>query len=212
MLNNDTITCSSCASEWDGNAQCPCWMNGLDDVMDPAPLPTQDTLSWHHLSKEQVTKGIIMQLGEGHLPLDISILIWKEPRRSLKADEESARSYYGAGIIRITGSPTLRPNGRGLEWQIKTSQHLNGGTIRYGQQRRNPNKRLLEIISMIGQKEFIYEEQVDETSCEGEVWVPASLKSRLRYFRENHYDTITSDFDAFQEHDEAVGLLPRCSG
>jgi len=210
MLNSDTITCSSCAREWDGNAQCPCWINGgLDDVLDLS-LPTEDTLSWHHLSKEQVIKGIILQICEGRLPHVIIPLIWRELKLSQKTDEDLQRSYYDQGIRLFTMSPRIIPEDRGLEWQIMDLQQLNGGNIRYGQPRCNPKERLLVTIRMIGDDNFLYEKMrvpIDPDNPLGPCQIsygPASLKSKIKYMKDqeyNYYD-ILSFYNGFM-----VGII-----
>ena len=35
---SELVTCTQCGSEWDGNAQCPCWMDSDSDIEeDPNP-------------------------------------------------------------------------------------------------------------------------------------------------------------------------------
>jgi len=195
MLNNDTITCSSCAREWDGNAQCPCWMNGQDDVLDIS-LPLGDALSWHHLSKEQVIKGIISQLCEGRFPHEVSILIWRELKLSQKADEDLQRSYYVQGIRLITRSPKIIPKGRGLEWQIQSSHRFST----FSERIRSRTSRILVTIQMIGSARFLYEGESlpidpDHPSDPCQIlYGPASLKSKMKYIKdqdENYYDLLS---------------------
>ena len=211
MLNQDTITCSSCSScSRDGCAQCPCWRNGLDEVIDLS-LPDRGTVSWHHLSKEQVMKGIIMQLHEGRLPKDVVILIWNEIKRSLKADEDLTRSYYEQGIYRITRAPTLRPVGRGLEWTIKSAPNLakRACGLLTGQSALNPRKVFLKTIQMIGKKDFLHEiigeRWVPDGGGGGEEWEwgPASIHSKCRYLKDltdNDYYYIKYLYGEFKQY------------
>lgn len=122
MSGKDTITCLSCFREWDGNAQCPCWMD--EDEGDTYPVSQEELLPWHHLSREQVLKGIISQFYNGNLPREIKIMIFKKLKQSIKMDEDITRDYYEKGIYDITKVSTIRPIGRGIEWSIKLAPNL----------------------------------------------------------------------------------------
>jgi len=138
----------------------------------PTPLPTQDTLSWHHLSKEQVTKGIIMQLHEGCLPYVIITLIWNEIKRSQEADEEATRSYHSS-VYR------LRPRQRRL---------FISGT--WG----SSWEPFLDSILIVGNKDFL---QAEYPSGCGRQGGAAGIRSKCLYLSKRGHSTIMSDYNYF---------------
>lgn len=230
MLNQDTSSCSSCSScssTRDGQAQCPCWRNGLDEVVDISlsirarwqanhDHTDRGTVSWHHLSKEQVMKGIIMQLNDGRLPKDVTILIWNQIKREQKTNEDMARTYYEKGICHITRAPTLRPWGRSIEWVIKSAPNLAGRRcgLLASQSAPNPRKVFLKTIRMIGKKDFLHERigerwvDDDEGGFEEWEWGQASIRSKCRYLRDNDHDDILYLYWEFKQY----GLHHRMRG
>jgi len=127
-------------------------------------LPSHDTVSWHHLSKEQVMKGILRQLHEGRIPSPVIFLIWNEIKRSLKADEDLARSYHDTCICDLA----LRY--RSIQ-SIEASIDLGGMA-----HRNHPRKALLTKIKMLGASGFLYEYDQSNRS-----WEHASFRSKIRY-------------------------------
>jgi len=143
-------------------------------------VPTEDALSWHHLSKDQVIKGIILQLCGGELPHKVSILIWRDLKRRQKTDEDLQRSYYDQGIRLITQGPRIIPDGGGLEWLISIEPRINS----LFEKRCSPMERRLSTIRMIGDDNFLYEKvrvPIDPDHPLGPCQIsyePASLKSK----------------------------------
>lgn len=134
-------------------------------------LPSQDTVSWHHLSKEQVMKGILRQLHEGRIPSPVIFLIWNEIKRSLKADEDLTRSYHSSVPRR---------------WQNAATWISRGPISR---------TTFLESIQMVGTKEFL-QASYPSPRREG----PANIRSKCRYLRDRGHYNIMSDYNYFMRY------------
>jgi hypothetical protein len=209
MFSQDTITCSACSREWDGNAQCPCW---LDDAYESASYedPIRETcLAWKEtslspcrigqstsLNKEQVRKGLFLQLGtqEG-LPIEIIIYIYCHLKKSEKEDVDYIREYHAHNICNnIFNSISIYPINRGLEWGIDC-------TIRYPMKKITHTRKVInKFIEIIGKPDYLLGavgETQFETQVAQPVWGDASLSKKLLYLKTSPVDEILQDFEDF---------------
>jgi len=212
-----TSICSSCSFEWhDLDSQCPCWMNNPRTRYDDSFIPLKSEpvkskalvtatrhepskMSYGTLGREQVMKGVFMQLGDkAGLPKEVVILIWQSMKQSEIDDEDLVREYHLCSIYMISNHITshtfernhvLHPINRGIEWSIKWSGWCNAHKI------TKIREEMHSHIQIIGEEyylvEHVGEQRVAMAAVEGEdgpveyvfepVWASASRRTKIQY-------------------------------
>ena len=213
MFAQDTITCSACSKAWDGRTQCPCWKDDAYEAYDSydsyeAPRtdiicgPDRSIRDYYSLNKEQVRKGLFLQLGTKQgLPKELVISIYVALTKSESDDVDKVREYHTLNIDRdCPGStgPRIYPIGRGLEWLIKSST---AAATRYaGVNREDNTHKCIEIIGttgylngIIGQSEVI----LDGVKIVTPMWGEANLQQKMLYLKTSPEDEIIADYEEY---------------
>jgi len=211
MFAQDTITCSACSREWDGNAQCPCWLDDAYEVWEsPRPYThetdTHETEPYCILSKEQVRKGLFLQLGKKQgLPKELIISIYIALMKSENDDIDKVREYHTLNIDGNLGTigPRIYPMNRGLEWLIKSTRKLflPLNDIANICQRKSLIHKYIEIIGQTGYLNGITGKS-EEINAEGikivtTLWGEANLQHKLLYLKTSPVDEIVTDYDDY---------------
>ena len=231
---SELVTCSGCSRVWDGYAQCPC---GLDEdqyqVDDPPEIldisgkvwknigtrkkevwsltPIEDDpIDYLLLSREQIMKGIFLQLGtKKGLPKDIIIFIYNMMKKEMIMEEDKVRKYFMNTIYHVTllsqnnnidtessDFKTRIPLNRGLEWAIKWD-----GTHNECCKITQRRIYLIEQINIIGEENYLHQIVGFNESHRGSfpIYAPASLKRKILYLNTSPKDEVLEDYDTYQE-------------